>query len=287
MALIGLSDFYYAVVVNDSRTLAKTTYMTPTQVRGIMEVNINPNSSVNTLFAENGPYSVATGLGKLEVDLSMADLPITVSAELLGHYVQNGALIRRAGDIPPFVAFGWKALKDNGFYRYTWLLKGKCTIPENKNKTTSDNVEFNTPTIKANFVQRDSDSCWIVEIDEDAPDYTATVGQNWFTKVYDDLIKPINVVCSITQGATGVATTIAPTITFDQALSGARLGAQNYAIYKTSDGTSVPVTYSIDGTKKIVTLTPSPALTAATEYVLVIKGAAGGGRNTYIKFTTA
>src|SRR5690606_20531342 len=95
-------------------------------------------------------------------DLNVADLPLEVQADLFGHELtEDGILIRRANAVPPWVAVGYKTLKSNGSYRYTWLAKGKFVEPEQSNQTKGDSIEFNTPTTVGNFVRRECDDEWI------------------------------------------------------------------------------------------------------------------------------
>lgn len=180
MAIIGLDDLHYAILTKDDATGA--TYQTPVKVPGIIQANINPNASVETLFADNGPMETAATIGQIELELNTADLPYEVQAAWLGHTVDaNGIMMRKASDVPPFVAIGFRSLKSNGKYRYVWLLKGKFAVPEMNNETKGDSVNFQTPTITGSFVKRDYDDAWIREADEDAQNFNAAIKTNWFT----------------------------------------------------------------------------------------------------------
>lgn len=178
---IGLSHLHYAVLKSDTAG-GTASYDEPVRIPGAIEVNINPNPSTETLFADDGPMETATTLGEIEVEINVADLPFEAQAVLLGHTLENGVLIRKSADSPPFVALGFRALKSNGKYRYVWLTKGKFSIPELSNRTKEDGIEFQTPSISASFVKRESDDIWIVQADEDAADFKG--GSSWFTKVF-------------------------------------------------------------------------------------------------------
>jgi len=181
--MIGLSHLYYATMTADT-TGGTTTYATPVQIPGVISAKINPNATVDTLFAEDGPYEVASQLGKISVDINAADIDYATQAVLLGHTMgADGILLRKASDTPPWIAIGFKAMKSNGKYRYVWLTKGKFTIPQEDHQTKADKVNFQTPTIQGNFVQRESDGIWIRQTDEEATGYTATTGTNWFQSV--------------------------------------------------------------------------------------------------------
>jgi len=179
--VIGLKDLHYALLTEDDDT--GVTYSTPVKIAGAIQANINPNASNDTLFADDGPMETASSLGQIELELIAADFPLEVQAALLGHTISGGVLKRNANDVPPWVAIGFKSLKSNGKYRFVWLVKGKFTQPEMTHETKGDKVNFQTPTLKGNFTKRDNDGVWIIQTDEDATGYTASIGDSWFNQV--------------------------------------------------------------------------------------------------------
>ena len=176
---IGLSDLYYATLTSDAS--GGVVYGTPAIITGIITANINPNSVVETLFADDGPLEVAAQLGNIEFELNVADIPLNIQAVLLGHTVTAGVMIRYSTDTPVWVAIGFKALKTNGNYRYVWLVKGKFREPELNHETKDDSVNFQTSTIVGHFVKRDYDDMWLKQADEDESGYQASTGTDWFT----------------------------------------------------------------------------------------------------------
>jgi len=179
MATIGLRDVYYAKLLTDPAG-GTPTYEAPKRLVGAISVNINPNSSSATLFADDGPADTSATLGEISLELNMADLPLEAQAELLGHKITSGVLSKKGGDVPPWVAVGFKTLKSNGSYRYYWLAKGKFATPEEDLKTKGDSIEFTTPTISGAFVKRDSDDEWQRQADADDT-AAATAITKWFT----------------------------------------------------------------------------------------------------------
>lgn len=180
MATIGLRDVHYALLTKDDFTEA--TYEAPVKVAGAISANVNPNPSSATLFADDGPYDSAATLGEIELELNMADLPPAVQAVMLGHTYSGGLLIRRSTDTPPWLAIGYRSLKSNGHYRYTWLYKGKFSEAEQENQTKGDSIEWKTPTITGAFVRRDFDDAWQVEAESDDPE-AAALTTDWFRSV--------------------------------------------------------------------------------------------------------
>lgn len=186
MATIGLRDVHYAKMLTDDSSGA--TYDEPEKISGAISANVNPNASSSTLFADDGPYDSAATLGEISLELNMADIPPAVSAALLGHTYQGGMLTKRSTDTPPYVAIGYRSLKSNGYYRYTWLYKGKFTDGETANATKGDSIEYQTPTITGAFVKRDYDDVWQTEADSDDTNISQTTITNWFSAVVEPVI---------------------------------------------------------------------------------------------------
>ena len=176
---VGLKDLYYATLTTDASDGA--VYGTPVKITGAITANINPNSSNETLFGDDGPLETASQLGQVELELNVADIPLEVQQVLLGHdSLSSGVLLKKSTDTPPWLAIGFKSKKSNGNYRYVWLLKGKFREPEVNHETQDDSINFQTITISGNFVKREYDDAWIKMTDDDATGYV-DAGDTWFT----------------------------------------------------------------------------------------------------------
>lgn len=173
---IGMKDLYYAKLTKDDNT--GVTYEAPVLISGAISAKISPKSDTQTLYADDGAFETATQLSEISVELEIADLPLTVQAELLGHTVSNGVLEAKSTDQAPYVAIGWRSLKSNGKYRYYWLLKGKFEIPDDESQTKEDKTKFQTSKIKGTFVARIYDGKWKMVGDEDEQGFSAT---GWFS----------------------------------------------------------------------------------------------------------
>ena len=180
MATIGLRDVYYARLTTDP-TSGVATYEAPVRMVGAISANVNPNTSTSTLFADDGPSDTAATLGEISLELNMADIDLQTQSILLGHSYEDGILKKKGGDVPPWVAIGFRTLKSNGKYRYYWLNKGKFATPEDDLATKGDSIEFKTPTISGSFVKRDSDDEWERVGDEDDEAFTTAIKDGWFT----------------------------------------------------------------------------------------------------------
>lgn len=178
MAKVGVSDFHYALLTKDD--LTGVTYGEIKAIPKLVEVSVKASSQTDTLYADNGPAEVASALGEITVDITLADLPLEDQAALLGHTVANGVMVSKASDTAPDVAIGFVVTKSNGKKQYVWLLKGQFQLPEESYKTKGERIEFQTQKITGKFVKRVYDDAWRKITDEDAQDYQATTGQNWF-----------------------------------------------------------------------------------------------------------
>lgn len=186
---IGCDNLVYALMTTEDTASAAPVYATVKAALGVISVNINPNASQETLFADDGPMDTATTLGKVDVEINKAELTTENKADLLGHQVDsNGGIVYGDSDVPPWVAIGFRTLKSNGNYRYVWLLKGKFTDPEDNNETKGDSINFQTDTIKGQFVKLNKASTinskivrpWKYEMDGDNASASQTVMDSWF-----------------------------------------------------------------------------------------------------------
>lgn len=200
---IGVSNFHYAIMTTEDTLTTPPTYDNVKSAPGIMSININPNASVDTLFADDGPFETATTIGQVEVEVQKNNLSTENKADLLGKTIDaKGGLISSSTDIPPWVAISFRSLKSNGKYRYCWLYKGKFQDPEDNNETKGDSINWQSDTITGNFVRLVYEQAYKgktiapykYEMDEDDETADATTIAGWF----DDVVMP-----NYTSGSTG------------------------------------------------------------------------------------
>lgn len=219
---IGLSNVFYAVLTNDvapttiGGTDGYTAYDTPVRLLGAISATFSPNASVDTLFADDGPYETGSTLGAMTLELNVADLPSSQKAELLGatYDESTGILSHTSEDTPPWVAMAMSVKKSNGYDRYMWYLKGKFSAPDDNNQTKADSINWNTPTISGNFAKRDSDNQWKVQIDTDDPNVATATKETWFDSPNVGVLTKCAVpVASTASGALSKAVTTSITVT--------------------------------------------------------------------------
>lgn len=173
MSKIGISNLHYAVMTTEDTASAAATYGTVTAVPGTVSANITPSSNKATLYADNGPYETASSLGEITLALDLADLDPDVQADLLGHTLASGQLDYAASDVAPYCAVMFEYLLGNGKKRCVKLYKGKFSEPADEGTTKGENVEFQTSSIEATFVQLKNNGLWKSTKDFDADASTA------------------------------------------------------------------------------------------------------------------
>lgn len=268
---IGLRDIYYAILDTDPIGGAPV-YQTPVRIAGAITANVNPNTSSETLYSDDGPSETATTIGAVELEMNVKDLTLEVQAALLGHEYVGGVLKRKSSDIPPWIAVGFRALKSNGSYRYTWLNKGKCQVPEQAHETKGESIAFQTPTINASFVKRDADDEWQRHIDEDDVDYVASMGTNWFTSPTQvaDTTPPTVTSVVPADNAINQAVDVDVVITFSEAMALSTLTTANIFLQNVLDNSVVAAALTVNAARTVVTLNPTANLANAADYRLTI-----------------
>lgn len=186
---IGCDNLVYAPMTTEDTAEAAPVYGEVVKAPGVMHVNINPNGSQETLFADDGPMETASTLGKIDVEIQKNELTTQNKADLLGHQIDsNGAIVYGDSDVPPWVAIGFRTLKSNGKYRYIWLYKGKFSEPEDQNETKGDSINFQSDTISGQFtrlskpftINGKSVRPWKYELDQDNEGVKEATITSWF-----------------------------------------------------------------------------------------------------------
>ena len=287
MSRVGVSNFYYAKQTKDDVT--GVTYAAPVRIPGLISVSISPASNTNTLYADNGPAEVAESLGEITVEVDLKDLTIEHQAALLGHTATGGIMTSAADDVAPYVAILFEGLKANGKKKFVKLLKGKFAIPADSYETKKDSVTFQTDKISGKFVIRDYDSKWKYTAEEDAADYVAEVGANWFAAVEADadVVAP-TVTCVPVDGASSVAADADVVLTFSEAISVSTLVVGESFILQKNDGTQVAGAGAWNTGHTVYTFNPTESLAAGTYNVMVtkaVKDLAGNSLTAVNEFT--
>lgn len=189
MAQIGLKDLHFALLIADTKE--DLAYEPPKPMVGAINATINPEVGTQELYADDQLWESVSTLGKIDVEIETAELPLNIRAEILGNELRDGVLVEKATDVPPHIALGFRSLKSNGRYRYVWLLKGVAQPVAEDFATKKDSVEHKTPKVKFTFMARVNDGEWKHTADEDGGDISGA--RTWFRQVPGDITPlPVN-----------------------------------------------------------------------------------------------
>lgn len=267
-ATVGLDMLYYAVMTNEELE----TYAAPVRIPGAIQATVTPTTNSATLYADDKADEVATSLGDIGFSLITKNLPTTALRDLLGHAIDShGGLVRSASDNAPYVAIGYRRKMSNGKYRFNWLYKGKFQPEAQDAQTKTDTPAFQTPTITATFVPRDSDGHWQYVVNDGDPGVTAAFLGTFFNNVVlpdADTTAP-TVTVAPAEAAIGVAVGANVVWTFSKAIEPGVVNGSNFMLL--DDGLDpVAGALSVDDTNTIVTFNPAADLDAATSYTAMV-----------------
>ena len=160
MALIGLKNFYYAKITED--TDSTTTYGTPKKIGNAVSVDINPTVQKAQLYGDDMAVATATGLGEITLSLETTDIPLADQAVLLGATYDsvNNTILSKSSDVAPYVGLAFESEKHDGGIRCVKLLKGKFAPSQETINTKGEQLQFQVPKIDGSFVARQSDGAW-------------------------------------------------------------------------------------------------------------------------------
>lgn len=219
MAQIGLQKLHIAILEEDTATNLK--YAAPERVVDIISANVNPNVHTAEIYADDRLAEVLPVVGKIEVTVETNNLPLDVRAKIFGNTVNDeGVLVEKITDTPPYLALGFKSLKSSGEYRYVWLLKGMAQSVNEEYTTKKDGVDVKTPSTQFIFMSRIYDDELKRTADE-GPGSTVD-DATWFAKVPGD---PAGVIVIKVQPAS--VTVTEGSISGDLSVSAIAVGATN------------------------------------------------------------
>ena len=157
MARIGLKNFRYGLL--DEQT---ETYGGSLQLGKAIDCKVSLDLNSAELYADDGlaesDYSVKKGTVTITFD---EDDDVTV-ANLTGHTIVDGEIVRKDTDTPPYIGFGRIITKVvNGTYSYKveFLNKVKFKDAMPDEKTKGESIEFTTPSLEGT-VMKLQDGTW-------------------------------------------------------------------------------------------------------------------------------
>jgi phi13 family phage major tail protein len=181
---IGLKDIHIAVLKND--TSAGAAYDTPVKLERAIAAKLSPKANSENIYSDDIVEDIITTFEGVDVEIELNQLSLTSRAKLQGAKVVKGVLIENKDDIPPTIALGFKSKKNNGKYRFVWLLKGKFELATDEYDTEAEKPKAQSAKLKGSFYPRDFDGNYRFIADEDADGVDATIIGAWFDAVPEE-----------------------------------------------------------------------------------------------------
>ena len=182
---VGLKNVVIApLLVDTEETL---TYGNVQAVAGAIEATVSPESAdPDVLYADDAEFHVLYPDPEVSFKLKMADIPLTIQEMLFDNQIDdNGVLIRKAQDAPPYFAIGFKSEKSDGSYRYVWLYKARAT-PVSESYATKEGSSLTRQNHEVEFtaIKRTHDGQYQAVADEGSNGFTAAMAATFLTTVY-------------------------------------------------------------------------------------------------------
>lgn len=181
MSKVGISNLHYAKMTTEDTATTNPVYGTiQAPSCGIVSADVQVSSNTAKLYADNILWDSETAMGDITLNLDVADLPLSVQADLLGHTYDStaGTLIKKSTDTAPYVAIGFEFLMASGKKLCVWLYKGKFEEPNQTGNTKGENTEFQTNSITGTFASLkgggDNKARWQYSQEVAAADATTT-----------------------------------------------------------------------------------------------------------------
>lgn len=145
MAKIGLKNFLYGILTEE--TDGSASYGTAKKPAKAISCKVDISNNDAKLYADDALAEADTTFQSGNITLGIDDEDDVTIADLLGHQIVNGEMIRNADDTAPYVGLGRVITKlVGGVYKYKveFLKKVKFAEPSQDNSTKGENVQFGT-----------------------------------------------------------------------------------------------------------------------------------------------
>ena len=149
MAKIGLKNFLYGILTEQPDGTA--TYGVAKKPAKAISATVDVTSNDASLYADDALAESDKTFQSASVTLGIDDEDDTVLADLLGHTIENGEIVRSSYDVAPYVGLGriiTKIINNQYKYKVEFLKKVKFAEPSQENNTKGESVEFGTSEIE-------------------------------------------------------------------------------------------------------------------------------------------
>ena len=282
--LIGCDQLHYAIVTADTAaayTTGAQTYLAP-----LAEIQIDAKEDVAVRYYDNVPMFINAVESNTEIKATVSGVPASVAAVLTGKpYDSVHGVVVDTGDLSntPYCTLSGRMQLGDGFYRFFQYLKGIFTLGAMKAASKTDKIKENTYELtytavvtNYQFTMPDASVKGIKGIYGDTSDTafatTFPTTASFFAQTQTPLA--LGVVSAVVlstsvpaAGATAVVATAPIVLTFNNAIA-----SDKVIVMKALDNTIVACTKAYNAAGKILTITPTSALTSAGVYYIVVDG---------------
>lgn len=149
MANIGLTNIWYSKLTEGAD--GTPSYEGAKQLGKAVSCSVSVSNNEAKLYGDDALAESDTTFAGGTITLGVTDDDDTVFAELLGHTLTDGELIKAATDAAPYVGVGRIVTKMvGGAYKYKveFLYKVKFSEPSKEENTKGESIEFSTPSVE-------------------------------------------------------------------------------------------------------------------------------------------
>lgn len=162
MANIGLTNIWYSHLTEGSD--GTPSYDGAINLGKAVSASCSITNNEATLYGDDALAESDTSFSSGTLTLGVTDDDTTIFADLLGHEVVDGEVIKTGSDVAPYVGVGrivTKMVNDVYKYKVEFLYKVKFSEPSLEETTKGANVEFSTPSIEGVIsTLADEDTTW-------------------------------------------------------------------------------------------------------------------------------
>ena len=185
---IGLRDvkIAYLDAGTDTEAVAAAYTMESVTTLEAIDVQIRRNDGEpNVQYAEDIESDVLYPDPEVMIILEIKELPIELQKILFGQAAKdsNGVYTFTSGTTPPYFAFGFKALKANGAYRWVWYYKCRVKPMDETFQTKEKEQTRQQDKLEIVAIKRTYDSYVSAKVDSDTSG--APTASAFFTGVYE------------------------------------------------------------------------------------------------------
>lgn len=271
---IGVDNLHYAPVTTDN----VSSYVTgaPVYLAPVAEITGSPEIANKTTYYDNKAANNYVTEGKTELKIVISGVDAETMATLLGKKYDSasGRVYDDGQANPPAVALGFRYSKGNG-YRYYWYLNGTFSGGSEDAATKSSDIDEKTYELTFTAVSTaheftvDGTDMSLKRVFGDTSDASFSE-TGWFNQVQtpDSVGAPSAISLSAStpaDNATNVSVSSNLTLTFNNAVESYAVTVINPVTYAV-----IAAAYTLDATKKILTINPDSNLSASTDYAIVI-----------------